>query len=135
MSSNMLMLRWISLNPNLGGRGLILLPYWFSLDSSETVKVITLAFCRIQQHCVKDVRAKFFILQPPQSSDIGQNSDRFFSDFRISGESLIKKIRNKVKKNWRWVDVRNFDINVSFPICGQFEAIRKPDSRRTFCKT
>ena len=135
MSSNMLMLRWISLNPNLGGWGVILLPYWFSLNSSETVKVVTLAFCRIQQHSVKDVRAKFGILHPPQSSDIEQNSDGFFSDFRISGESLIKKIRNKVKKNWRWVDVRNFGINVSFPICGQFEVIRKPDSRRTSCKT
>ena len=135
MSSNMLMLRWISLNPNLGGWGVILLPYWFSLNSSETVKVVTLAFCRIQQHSVKDVRAKFGILHPPQSSDIEQNSDGFFSDFRISGESLIRKIRNKVKKNWRWVDVRNFDINVSFPICGQFEVIRKPDSRRTSCKT
>ena len=98
MSSNMLMLRWISLNANLGGWGIILLPYWFSLNSSETVKVVTLAFCRIQQHSVKDVRAKFGILHPPRSSDIGQNSDGFFSDFRTSGESLIKKIRNKVKK-------------------------------------
>ena len=31
---------------NLGG-GRILLPYWFSLNDSETVKAVTLAFCRI----------------------------------------------------------------------------------------
>ena len=31
---------------NLGG-GRILLPYWFSLNDSETVKAVILAFCRI----------------------------------------------------------------------------------------
>ena len=35
------------LNPNLGGGGLILPPCWFSLNSSEMVKGVTLAFFNI----------------------------------------------------------------------------------------
>ena len=35
-------------NPNLGGGGVILHPCWFSLNYSETVKAVTLAFCIIQ---------------------------------------------------------------------------------------
>ena len=44
------------INPDLvgggarGGGGEILLPCWFSLNNSETVKALTLAFCSIQKH-------------------------------------------------------------------------------------
>ena len=38
------------------------------------------------------MRVKFDIPNTPQSPDIGQNSDRGISDFRISGQSLLKKI-------------------------------------------
>ena len=55
------------------------------------VKAVTLVFCSIQQHFVRDIRTKFGIPILPQSSDIGQNSDGGTSDFRISGQSLIKE--------------------------------------------
>ena len=37
------------------------------------------------------MRAKFDIYNLPQSTNIGQNSDRNISNFRISGKSLIKE--------------------------------------------
>ena len=43
--------------------------------------------------------------------------------------------RNNVKKNDVEVMSANYDVLVIFPIYGQFEAIRKPDSGRTVCKT
>ena len=63
---------------------------WFSLNNSETVKAVTLAFCRNQQHFIRDVCTKFGIPNLSQSPDIGQNSDRSISNFRISGQSFIK---------------------------------------------
>ena len=36
-----------SINPNLGGRELFYPRCWFSLNNSETVKAVTLAFCSI----------------------------------------------------------------------------------------
>ena len=54
------------------------------LNNSETVKV----FCSIQQHFISDIGVKFGIPNFPQSLDIGENSDRGISDFRISGQSL-----------------------------------------------
>ena len=82
------------INPNLGEGGEFyppLPPCWFSLCNSETVKAATLAFCNILLHVIKDVCAKFGIPYLPQSPDIGQNSDEGISDFRISGQSLIKR--------------------------------------------
>ena len=63
---------------------------WFSLNNLETVKTATLAFFSIQQHFIRDIRAKFGIPNFPQSSDIGQNLYRGISDIQISGESLIR---------------------------------------------
>ena len=37
------------------------------------------------------IRATFDVHNLPQSPDIGQNSDRGISDFRISGQSLKKE--------------------------------------------
>ena len=37
------------------------------------------------------MRAKFGIYNLPQSTNIGQNSDRNISNFRSSGKSLIKE--------------------------------------------
>ena len=95
----------------------------------------------------------------PQSPDIGQNSDGGISDFRISGQSLIKENchnsrtsddidiklgpvtklhkRNKttLKKFDDDVMWENCDVTVIFPIYGQFGAIREPDSGHIVCKT
>ena len=94
----------------------------------------------------------------PQSPDIGQSSDWDISDFRISGQSLIKgnghnsrtsddivlklgsetKLdkRNKIApKKVDDVMSENCDVIAIFLIYGQFGVIRKPDSGRTFCKT
>ena len=66
-------------------------PFWISLNNSETAKAVNLAFCSIQQHFIRDIRAKFGIHNSSQSPDIGQNSDEGISDFQISGQSLIKE--------------------------------------------
>ena len=50
----------------------------------EMVKVATLEFCSIQKHFIRDIRAKFYIPNSPQSPDIGQNSDGGICDFRVS---------------------------------------------------
>ena len=75
-----------------GGEGVILPPSWISLNNSKTVKAATLEFCSIQLHSIRDIHATFGIHNLSQSPDIGQNSDGGISDFRISGQSLIKKI-------------------------------------------
>ena len=64
------------------GKGLILL---FLLVFPWNIKSIS----SIQQHFIKDIRAKIGIPNLPQSPDIRQNSDKGISDFRISGQSLI----------------------------------------------
>ena len=38
----------------------------------------------VNEHFIRGIRAKFGIPDPPQTLDIGQNSDRGISDFRIS---------------------------------------------------
>ena len=40
--------------------------------------------------CIREICAKVGIPNSRQSPDIGQNSDEGISDFRISGQSLIK---------------------------------------------
>ena len=73
------------LNTNLGGGGFYPSPFWYSLNNSETVKAVTLAFCSLQYHFIRDVRARFGIPNSLQSLDIGQNIDGGISDFWISG--------------------------------------------------
>ena len=64
----------------------------YSLDNSEMVQAVTLAFCSIQyRFIVVDICGKFGMSSSPQSPDIGQNSDRGYFDFRIFGQSLIKE--------------------------------------------
>ena len=58
------------------------------------VKAEALAFYSIQQHFTRDICAKFGIPNLPQPPDIGQNSDDGISNFRISGQSLIKELQN-----------------------------------------
>ena len=55
------------------------------------VKAVNLALYSIQQHLTKDICDKFSISYSHQSPDIGQNSDGGISDFRISGQPLIKE--------------------------------------------
>ena len=93
--------------------------------------------------------------QPP---DIGQNTDGAISnisDFRISGQFLIKVNRTnddiemklgpvtKLDKRNKTMSRRfednavsaNYDVIVIFTIYGQLGAIQKPDSGRIVCKT
>ena len=128
------------------------LPFCFSLNNSETVKTVTLAFCSNQRNFVRDICIRFDVLNWAQYLDNGQNLDRGIFDFRISGQSLIKenccnsktsnnidmKVRpvTKIDKKNMTVSKRiddgvmstNCDVNVSFSIYGQFGAIRKPGS-------
>ena len=108
-----------------------------SLNKSEKVKAVTLAFCSIQKHFIRDVRAKYGTSNLPQSPDIGKNSDRIISNFRISDQSLINRNchnsrtsdnidmklepvtkldkRNKsFEKFWRWSHVWKFWCHCHF---------------------
>ena len=55
------------------------------------VKAVTLAFSAFSNTFVRDIHAKFGISNLPQDLDIGQNSDGGVSNFRISGQSLVKE--------------------------------------------
>ena len=85
------------INPNLGGGGGNFTPTtcWFSLNNSEMVKATTLAFCSIQLHLNRDIRAKFGIPYSPQSPDIGQNSDGQTGVFPISG-FLVSPLQKEI---------------------------------------
>ena len=61
---------------------------WLSLNNSQTVKTVTLAFCSIYQNFIRDIHAKFGIPDLHQSPSIGQ--DGGISNFRIYGRSLTK---------------------------------------------
>ena len=54
------------LNPNLGGEGSIFTPppppCWFSLNDSEAVEAVTLVFCSIQEHFIREICTKSGIL-------------------------------------------------------------------------
>ena len=52
----------------VGGKG--------SLNNSEMVKAVTLAFCSIQKRFIRDIYTKFGILNSTQFPNIGQNSDK-----------------------------------------------------------
>ena len=96
---------------------------------------------------------------PPQSPEIGQNSDGGISDFHISDQSLIKENcrnsrtgddidmklgpvnklekRNKTTAKKFEFDVmsENCDVSVMFRIFGHFGAVRRPDYGHRFCKS
>ena len=114
---------------------------WFSLNNSEMKNAVTLVFCSIQYHFIRDIRANLGILNSPQYPYIGQISDKGIFDFRISGQSLIKvncqnsrtndstdeklgtvtKLENREKK--KYVISVNCDVIVIFPIYDQFSGI------------
>ena len=73
------------INPNLGW-GVISPLCWFSLNNSEEVKTVAMAFCSTEYYFNRDILAKFGIPHLPQSPDIGQNSGGGIFD--ISGQSL-----------------------------------------------
>ena len=144
---------------NRNAHRVILLPNCFSLNNSETMKAVTLAFCSVRQHFIIDIRAKFAVPNLPQSPDIGQNVDGGISDFRISAQSFIKEncrtfrtgndidmkiepVTKLEKKNMATsIKVNNDVIStncvaiVVFRIYGQFRAILNPDSGRIDCET
>ena len=131
-------------------------PCWVSLNKTETVKAVTLAFSTIQIYFIRDFRTKSKIPNLPQSPDIGQNSDRGISDFQISGQSLIRchnsrtshdigiKLGQVTKPDKRnKTTSKSFDDDVMLENCdviaivliySQFGAIRKPDSEGIVCK-
>ena len=55
------------------------------------IKAVTLAICSIQWHFTSNICPKFGISNLTQSPDIGQNLDGGISDFRISGQFLIRE--------------------------------------------
>ena len=63
----------------------------FSLNNSKMVNPVTLEFCNIQQHSIRDIRSTFGVHNSHQSPDIGQNSDERIFNFQISVQSLIKE--------------------------------------------
>ena len=67
------------------------LSLWFSLNNSETIKTVTLVFCSIQKHFIRDIHAKFDIPNSLHSPDIGQSSGCGIFEFQISGQSLTKE--------------------------------------------
>ena len=135
-----------------GGGNFIPPPSSFSLNNPEMVKAFSNIF-------IRDIRTKFGISNLPQSPDIEQNSDGGISDFRISGQFLIKenfhnsrtsddvdmklgpvtKLHKRSKTTSKKCDYdvmsENCDVIVIFRIYGQFGAMRKPDSRHIVCKT
>ena len=134
-------------------------PCQFSLENSEMVKAVTLAFCSTQQHFIRDIIHKFDIPNLPLSPDTGQNSDRGISDFQISSQPFIeenrhnsrtsndsdvklgpvtkleKKEHGNIKKVFRRRYIRICDIIIIFRIYGQLGAIWKSDSGHVVCKT
>ena len=66
-------------------------PRLLFLNILETVKAVTLAFCCIQWHFIRDIRARFGIPNSRRSKNIGQNVDGGISNFRISDQPFIKK--------------------------------------------
>ena len=122
-----------------------------SLNNSKTLNAVTLEFCSIQLHSIRDIHAKFGIHNLHQSPDIGQNSDGGISDFRISGQSLTKENchnsrtsddidmklgpvtkldkRNKTTSKKFDVDVmsENCDVIVIFRIFDQIGEVWRPD--------
>ena len=123
------------------------------------VKAVKLKFCSIHLTSIRDIHAKFGVHNSPQSPDIGQNSDGGISDFRISGQSLIKenchnsrtsddidmkllpvtKLDKRNRTTSKKVDVNvmseSCDVIVIFWISGQFGAVRRPDSGHRDCKS
>ena len=148
------------LNTNLVvGRGWFYPRCWFFLNNSETVKAVTLVFCSVQQHFIRDICAKFGIPNFSQSLDNDQNSDGGICDCRVSGQSLIKENCHN-SRNSHDIDMKlgpvtkthkinktpskeidddamteNWDVMFIFAIYSPFGAIRKPDSGRIVCKT
>ena len=78
---------------------------YFYLNSSETVKVVTQAFCNSPQHFIWDIRTTFAIPNLPQSPDTGQNSEGGISDFRIFSQSLIKENCHNCKTSY-YIDMK-----------------------------
>ena len=66
-------------------------PCWFSLNNSETVKAVTLAFWNIQKYIIRDIHATFGIPNSSQFPYTGRNSDRGISDFWMSGQCFVKE--------------------------------------------
>ena len=113
----------------------------------------------LPKYFIGDIHAKFGSRNLPQSPDIGQNSDGGISDFRISGQSLIKENcynsrtsddfdmklrpvtkldkRNKTTSKKFDDDVmsENCDVIVIFRVFGQSGAVWRPDSGYRVCKS
>ena len=80
------------INPNLGGGGILppLPPSWFFLNNSKTLKAVTPAFL---QHSVTSYQKHSCQIWYPElvHNSILDKTQTGISDFRISGQSLIKE--------------------------------------------
>ena len=119
------------------------------------VQTVSLEFCSIQYHCI---RVKFCTHDLYQFPDIRLNSDGSISNFRISGQSLIKenchnsrtsyyidmklaavarldkKNKTKSKKVWRRRYFGKLWRHCHFWIFGQIGLARSSHSGHIVCK-
>ena len=102
---------------------------------------VTLTVLRIYQHVIKNIRAKCDIPNLPQSSSIGQKSDKCISHFQISGQPFISKncCNSRTSHDIDDIDddaaLTNWDVIAFFPVFDQFAAIQESDSRCMVYKT
>ena len=90
------------------------------------VKAVTLVFCSIQYHFIWHICAKFGISFLPQSLDIAPNSDEGVSDFRISGQSLIKRNCHKSRTS------DDIDMKIG-PVTTRDKRKKQQQKSLTFC--
>ena len=74
-----------------GGWGVILPPCWFSLNNSETVKAVTLAFCSISNISVETFVSNFVSLTCPSLEILGKTQIGVFPISRFLVNPLWKK--------------------------------------------
>ena len=108
------------LNHNLGR---VIPLCWFSLNNSETVKaLVTLPFGSIQYQFIRVIRAKFGILNLPQSADIEQNSDGSISNFGISSEYLTNENRHNSRTS------NDFGMKLDIKLTNKYSNVKKVDN-------
>ena len=110
-------------------------PCWFSLNNSETVKVVTLASAGLQ------ILGKFqtisgFLVNPFINENCYNSRPSNDIDMKLEPVTKFDK-RNKTTSKKFDDDVmpENCDVIVTFLIYGQFGTIRKPNSGRMACST
>ena len=134
-------------------------PWRFSLNNSETVDTVTLAFCAAFSNVSVETFVPYLVSLTCSNLQILGKTETGISDFLISGQSLIKENshnsrtsddidmklepvtkldkRNKTTSKKFDDDIKSAkcDVIIIFLIYGQFGAIWKLDSGCIVCKT